>query len=246
MKVIRFNLHQDFANYRIFYDFQQNQTYPLPPFSTVIGMLHTISNLKDYHPMKLFVTGTTASTTTDLRTQYEFSTRTNRPNKENPDPHYQFYHGHTGFTQGPKNIQLLADVNLTIYVQPESQNDFDAILNGLQNPVVYPALGRHEDEALISDVKVIDLNTIKLDQEYQSDPYVNVYMPLNYAQSHNIKIESGTKYKIHHHFGYQQINKNVTKRKFSDVKVAYTSQYHVNPGEEVLMDTENNQLVVLV
>lgn len=250
MKAIRFNLHQDFANYRRFYDFQQSQSYPLPPLSTVTGMLHTLANLKGYHPMKLFVTGSAAGTTQDYRTQYEFgntvTTLNSKSKQKDTWARYQFMKNQTAFATGPKPVQMLVDVNLTIYVQPQSQEDFNAILDGLQNPIVYPALGRHEDSADITNIQVIDLQTVKLDHEYKSNQYLSTYMPIEYARKHHIKLESGTKYNIHHHFGYEKVNKDVTRRSWTDVKMMYTSQYHVNPGSEIVMDTQNNQLVALI
>ena len=246
MKVIRFNLHQDFANYRVFYDFQQAQTYPLPPFSTVNGMLHTLAGLKGYHDTKLFITGSAAGTTTDYQTKYEFGNGKTNISKVGEGKRWLFKKNNTAFTFGPKHIQLLVDVNLTIYVQPQSREDFNAILAGLENPKIYPALGRHEDDAAITNIKVIDLKTTKLTTEYKSNPYINTYMPLDIAKQANIKLESGTKYNIHHHFTYQQVNKTATRRAWTDIPVMYTSQYHVNPGESIKIDPETKQLVALI
>ena len=69
---------------------------------------------------------------------------------------------------------------------------------------------------------------------------------VEYARKHHIKLESGTKYNIHHHFGYEKVNKSVTRRSWTDINMMYTSQYHVNPGNEIVMDTQSNQLVALI
>lgn len=40
MKVIRVKLHQETANYRVPASHGFRESYPLPPFSTTIGMVH--------------------------------------------------------------------------------------------------------------------------------------------------------------------------------------------------------------
>ena len=45
MKAIRVKLTQDMVNYRKPTSFQLKETYPLPPPSTVIGMVHYLCDL---------------------------------------------------------------------------------------------------------------------------------------------------------------------------------------------------------
>ena len=48
MKVLRIHLRQTSANYRKEETIENKMTYPLPPFSKVIGALHQAAKLKEY------------------------------------------------------------------------------------------------------------------------------------------------------------------------------------------------------
>lgn len=57
MKAIRLKLRQSSANYKKEGADLNKMTYPLPPFSTVIGALHTACGYTEYHPMDLSIQG---------------------------------------------------------------------------------------------------------------------------------------------------------------------------------------------
>lgn len=57
MKALRVVLTQSSANYKKEETVTNKMTYPLPPFSTVIGAIHVACNYKDYHPMNLSIQG---------------------------------------------------------------------------------------------------------------------------------------------------------------------------------------------
>lgn len=56
-EVLRIELFQNSANYRKEETVDNKMTYPLPPFSTVIGALHNACGLQEYHPMELSIQG---------------------------------------------------------------------------------------------------------------------------------------------------------------------------------------------
>ena len=58
MKAIRLHCFQNLANYKKPSSFIIKETYPLPPYSTVIGMIHAACGFKRYHRMKLSIQGT--------------------------------------------------------------------------------------------------------------------------------------------------------------------------------------------
>ena len=68
---IRVELYQNLCNYKRPTSFQLKETYPLPPYSTVIGMIHKICGYKTYNPMKISIQGTYESKVNDLWTRYE-------------------------------------------------------------------------------------------------------------------------------------------------------------------------------
>lgn len=61
MKAIRLHLKQNSANYRREETVNCRMTYPLPPYSTVIGALHKACGYTEYHPMQISVQGSYGS-----------------------------------------------------------------------------------------------------------------------------------------------------------------------------------------
>ncbi|MGN1112050.1 MAG: CRISPR-associated protein Cas5 [Acutalibacteraceae bacterium] len=57
MKAIRLRIRQSSANYRREETVKFRMTYPLPPYSTVIGAIHKACGYTSYHPMKLSIQG---------------------------------------------------------------------------------------------------------------------------------------------------------------------------------------------
>ncbi len=72
MKVLRIHLKQTSANYRKEETIENKMTYPLPPFSTVIGALHQAAHFKEYHDMDLSIQGDYHSLSREPYTDYCF------------------------------------------------------------------------------------------------------------------------------------------------------------------------------
>lgn len=66
MKAIRLHLKQNSANYRREETINCRMTYPLPPYSTVIGAIHKACGYTDYHPMQVSIQGKYGSQKTRL------------------------------------------------------------------------------------------------------------------------------------------------------------------------------------
>ena len=56
-RAIRLDCFQNLVNYRKPSSFIIKETYPLPPYSTVSGMIHAACGFKEYHKMKLSIQG---------------------------------------------------------------------------------------------------------------------------------------------------------------------------------------------
>ena len=61
MKALRIIVKQNQAHYRKEESIANKMTYPLPPFSTVIGALHAACDFTEYHPMNLSIQGSYGS-----------------------------------------------------------------------------------------------------------------------------------------------------------------------------------------
>ena len=60
-KAIRVQCFQNLVNYRKPSSFIIKETFPLPPYSTVLGMIHAACGYQEFHPMKLCIQGFIAS-----------------------------------------------------------------------------------------------------------------------------------------------------------------------------------------
>ena len=57
MKVLRIKLRQNQASYTREETRDNRMTYPLPPYSTLVGALHSACGYTEYHPMDLSIQG---------------------------------------------------------------------------------------------------------------------------------------------------------------------------------------------
>lgn len=57
MRALRLVIHQSSANYKREETVENKMTYPLPPFSTVIGALHNACGYREYKPMDISIQG---------------------------------------------------------------------------------------------------------------------------------------------------------------------------------------------
>ena len=150
MKAIKLRLYQNMANYKVATSFQLKETYPLPPYSTVIGMVHSLCDFKEYHPMKISISGNYFSKVNDLYTRYEFK----NGNSFEKGRHQIDVNG-LGVNRGVATAELLVDVNLIIHIIPENQSEefLNLIFEAFKYPREYPSLGRREDIVVIDEVK---------------------------------------------------------------------------------------------
>ena len=49
MEVLKINIYQPQAHYRMPFTYQRRHTYPIPPYSTILGFLCNILGIKNYN-----------------------------------------------------------------------------------------------------------------------------------------------------------------------------------------------------
>lgn len=245
MKAIKFKIYQNLVNYKVPTSFQLKETFPLPPFSSIIGMIHSLCGFKEYNRMKVSVKGKSASKVNELYTRYEFKER----DSFKPERHQINANG-LGITRGTAHAELLVDLEATIHVIPENQKFLDLILTSLKYPQKYPSLGRYEDIAYIKDVKIVDIFSKELDEDSEMEEDVFAYVPFSFFEEE--KMDSGfrrdgvrvtgTKYDLATNYELVNIgSKNNEKfiRNWKKTEVLYTSGITAFEGEKVLIDSEN-------
>lgn len=137
MKILKLKLYQETACYKKPFATKIAETYPLPPYSTVIGMFHKILQAKpgEYFPMNVSIQG-----------EYE-SIFSNYQN-------LRMYKGKDKVTAMPRNVHQLLNVNLIIHIQAEDEV-IDEIYHNVINGVESFTLGRNEDLVRIDEIKIL-------------------------------------------------------------------------------------------
>ena len=193
MKAIKIKARQTTASYRKPSSFQLKETYPLPPYSTVIGMIHFACGFEEYIDMEVSIQGKYDSKINELYTRYEF-----KPNFYEKDRHKEnkvvSKEGKkTGITVGPAYIEWLTNVELVIHIKPKDENNIQAIYDGLLYPKEYLSLGRREDLLVIEEVKIVDVQEKELQENYTLK--YDVYAPINQFEYDDIS-SNATVYRL--------------------------------------------------
>ena len=235
------------ANYKVATSFQLKETYPLPPYSTVIGMVHSLCDFKEYHPMKISISGNYFSKVNDLYTRYEFK----NGNPFEMGRHQLNVNGY-GINRGVATAELLVDVNLTIHIITEDQSEefLNTIFEAFKYPREYPSLGRREDIVLIKDVKIVDVEKKKLEKDLSNGEDNFAYIPVNFIQEKLVnhgdkKIGMniyGTRYELTKNYILNNIGTKAKPkmiRSWEKEEVIYSSNIKGFKRREVPVDTDD-------
>jgi len=161
MGEIRIEIYQPVAHYRVFFTFMRQHTYPIPPYSTVVGLLcnsleekEKIERLKDGLSLSIFGKhgsyATTLQTYRNLRIKNHIQEYVHAKNRTKHGLPY-----HVGGTQ-PVLVDLLFDVELIIYVYHENEELLEELSERIRFPSKALHLGRAEDWIVVKDVKRVE------------------------------------------------------------------------------------------
>lgn len=251
MKSIRLKLKQNLVNYKLPTSFQLKETYPLPPYSTVIGMVHNTCNYIEYKPMKISVQGKYHSKVNDLATRYEF-----KNGMTFDATRHQIKVGEYGISRGVSNVELLSDVELVIHIVPEDENLVEEIFNAFKTPYEYISLGRREDLVVVDEVKIVEISEERIkDENLRIDRDYRVYVPVEIIDKKKVFVEGsvdtiqykGTMYNLTK--DYVSVNYGSAKspkffRKWNKIKVHYVSNIVASRRRAITID-EDRYMVFL-
>lgn len=155
MKILKLKLYQETACYKKPFATKVAETYPLPPYSTVIGMFHKILQAKsgEYFPMNVSIQGEYGSIFSNYQS-------------------LRMYKGKDKVTSMPRNVHQLLDVHLIIHVQAEDEI-IDKIYDNVVNGVGTFTLGRNEDLVRIDEIKFVN----EVTEEEEADIVNSAYIP---------------------------------------------------------------------
>ncbi len=243
MKAIRMKLWQDFVNYKKPTSFQLKETYPLPPFSTVIGMVHVLAGFESYHEMDISVQGKHFSKVNDLYTRYEFKSGMNFEKGR-----HQIDVNGLGVGRGIATAELLVDVELLLHILPKNEEDFAVILDALNRPKEYPSLGRREDIATILEAKEVEVDLKTLSKQVSLPENYGAYVPV--ASGADIKRtefydlqEVGTRFRLNKDYvleNYGTEKKPKIFRKWNKKDVFYLSEFRGMRKRDFWVDSDGH------
>lgn len=219
MRGIRIEAYQNLVNYRKPTSFQLKETYPLPPYSTVMGMIHAACGFTSYVPMQVSVQGKYHSKVNDLWTRYEFAGSTYEEGRHQLK--IEASNGKNyGVTRGVSTTELLVDVELVLHIVPEDEQYIPIIIEALNSPKEYLSLGRREDLLQINNVKEVEITT-EITEDDQKVTF-DIFVPKTLLDQTNDFEKFGTSYRINKTYEVIEIAKDKAIRRWDKVTV-----YHV-------------------
>lgn len=152
MKILRIEAYQETACYRKPFSNKVTETYPLPPYSTVKGMIHALLDASELIPFSLSVQGHYESMLVDYKKTYFIKKRqfampivTEGLAMEIPE-----FDSKT-MSSMPLYTHLLYNVQLVIHVKAEEEI-MEKIYESFQGTSNFISLGRYEDILRIDEV----------------------------------------------------------------------------------------------
>lgn len=216
MKALKIKLYQETVCYKKPYAFKVTETYPLPPYSTVIGMLHKVlgAGPGEYHKIDISVQGGYEGIFTAYNTT-------------------RFYKG-DDITSMPLNVHMLYGVNLIIHVASDEKTLND-IYNGFKLCSSAFTLGRNEDLARIDEIKFVDISKVEFDEEDDMEGEDLVLKNCMYVPDKYNTSLKGISYKISK--VYSVVN---NLRQWEKVKVKYAEAGELLGEGEYYKDDEDD------
>lgn len=156
------------------------------------------------------------------------------------DRHQSFVEGNDatlyGINRGVKYAELLTDVKLIIHILPKNDDELDIIFNGLNNPSIFPSLGRHEDILRIDSIKIVELEK----SESGIAPENDMYVPINQLDKDENPNLLGTIYKLNKVFS---IDPKTKLRKWDKVVAAkHISKGNLLYSDQMYLDEDGKTL----
>lgn len=232
-RIIKLVCTQTTANYRKPTAIDIQESYPLPPYSTVIGMVHNLCGFTSYHPMKVSVQGEYKSSHTDIYTRYMFGIAYDQTR------HQAFTinekGGKDGITRGLGYADTLVDINLILHIQMENEEDTEFVFQKLKKPNIYPSLGRFEDLLKIESVEFVEI-------EYVASIVLknDAYIPMdNLEKDSDIKNIVGVMINLNKVYDNDYAKNKI--RRWQKVRAKYLNKMQdINADAEIIMCEKSN------
>jgi CRISPR-associated protein Cas5t len=165
-------------------------TYPLPPYSTVIGMVHAACGWKTYHDLKISVAGKSTAKDTVFETAWKgglLGTESEEFKNRFPVRLQAGDDKVVGWVKSVVQRDIVTDVSLRLHISGKDESENEEILHGILYPKTFLSLGRYEDLLRIDNAKIV-----QIEKDYTENIWLDMdcYVPFNFYMS-------GTVYNIH-------------------------------------------------
>lgn len=171
MKALRLKLYQQTACYKKPFAFKVSETYPLPSYSTVKGMLHAVMEAKELIPMKISIQGNYDTLVTDYQTHYFFKNANTNEFALTVDG-LGIEREMSDITTMPIYMHMLYHVELLIHVTAD-ENILHILAEKLLSNCTHLSLGRWEDIVRIDECEMVEL----IECEEEMPLRYNAYVP---------------------------------------------------------------------
>ncbi|OQP05479.1 type I-B CRISPR-associated protein Cas5 [Geobacillus sp. 46C-IIa] len=229
MKALRLKLFQETACYKKPFASKVAETYPLPPYSTVKGMIHALLRADRFISMRLSVQGEYEAKLLDYQRHYFFKKLDTVafPLILDGIQENRFVYDTNGISTMPIYTHMLYGVNLLIHVEVED-SVLEQVIQAIEGGGIHYSLGRWEDLVRIDEYKIVFVEELDEEKDLRYHAYISDHL-LDIDTRH-IPYEIPWKYEI--------VN---GVRKWEKVKVGYVPKGTTAP-EGVCID-EDGELV---
>ena len=211
MKILKLKLFQETACYKKPFAFKVGETYPLPPYSTVKGMIHNILNAEEFIPMSISVQGEYESKFVNYQSMYFYKAKE--------------------VTKMPLNVHLLYNVNIIIHINAEVEV-MNEVIEGIKDLDEHLSLGRKEDIVRIDEVKFVEVEKIEGEELIDARKIsIPIYIPVNQLPEDIY----GINYRLN--WKYNKIN---GLRQWERIDVKYVEAGEVIGDDDFLQDKEGD------
>lgn len=229
MELVRIKAFQPFACYRKPFSYGFWDTFPLPPFSTVLGWVHWVlgeSKSKEKLSMNIGIAGQFETITYDLQTLIKFD------RKRGKEGEVILEDFNKSLSNTPTYVANITNIHHRIYIQMDKEYMERFIDQALR--VNYPSLGRYEDLMRIDAIDLMSPTSLEIggfDDPISVD--YGIYLRPETKESEGIR---GSNFQLP--FYHQEIN---GLRFFEKEKVIYTDSGSLKSGK-YLMDENTDEV----
>lgn len=191
MKALRIKAFQETTCYTRPFANKVTETYPLPPYSTVKGMIHAVLKAEEYIPFSLSIQGDYDSIITDYRKTYFIKKSTVNMPIVFDGLSIEATPTFPDMSSMPLYTHMLYRVNLVLHLHAEEEILQD-IYVAFQNLDHFLSLGRQEDLLRIDAVDMVDLE--ELDLFIGEKLRYNMYIPIK--KIYEDEVNTGISYQL--------------------------------------------------